>query len=79
MSRKTRGELIDPKEVTIVHTVAKAARNLFLLGEDFALPGDCPRYENDWGLSPRNGCPRNGWGLSLTSKSNFFDLELSPW
>ncbi len=36
MSRKTRGELIDPKEVTIVHTVAKTARNLFLLGEDFA-------------------------------------------
>jgi len=36
MSRKTRGSLINPNEVTIVHTVAKTARNLFLLGEDFA-------------------------------------------
>ena len=36
MSRKTRGSLIHPDEVTIVHTVAKTARNLFLLGEDFA-------------------------------------------
>jgi len=36
MSRKTRGSLINPKEVTIVHAVAKTARNLFLLGEDFA-------------------------------------------
>jgi hypothetical protein len=31
MSRKTRGSLIHPDEVTIVHTVAKTARNLFLL------------------------------------------------
>ncbi len=36
MSRKTRGSLINPNEVTIVHAVAKTARNLFLLGEDFA-------------------------------------------
>jgi REP element-mobilizing transposase RayT len=36
MSRKTRGSLINPKEVTIVHAVAKTARNLFLLGEDLA-------------------------------------------
>jgi REP element-mobilizing transposase RayT len=36
MSRKTRGSLINPNEVTIVHTVAKTSRNLFLLGEDFA-------------------------------------------
>lgn len=36
MARKTRGSLINPNEVTIVHAVAKTARNLFLLGEDFA-------------------------------------------
>ena len=36
MARKTRGSLINPIEVTIVHTVAKTARNLFVLGEDFA-------------------------------------------
>ena len=36
MSRKTRGSLINPNEVTIVHAVAKTARNLFLLGKDFA-------------------------------------------
>jgi len=36
MSRKTRGSLINPNEVTIAHTVAKTSRNLFLLGEDFA-------------------------------------------
>ncbi|MFM7931918.1 MAG: hypothetical protein ACKO9Q_29760, partial [Pirellula sp.] len=34
MSRKTRGSLIKPNEITIAHTVAKTARNLFLLGED---------------------------------------------
>ncbi len=34
MSRKTRGSLINPNEITIAHTVAKTARNLFLLGED---------------------------------------------
>jgi hypothetical protein len=31
MARKTRGSLINPKEVTIVHTVAKTVRSLFLL------------------------------------------------
>ena len=36
MARKTRGSLINPNEVTIVHAVAKTARNLFLLGEDSA-------------------------------------------
>ena len=34
MSRRTRGSLIKPNEITIAHTVAKTARNLFLLGED---------------------------------------------
>lgn len=47
MSRKTRGELIDPNEVTIVHTVAKAARNLFLLGEDFATKTQ-NSHRKDW-------------------------------
>jgi len=36
MSRKTRGSLIKPDEITIVHTVAKTVRNLFLLGGDLA-------------------------------------------
>jgi len=36
MARKTRESLIDKNECTIVHTVAKTARDLFLLGDDFA-------------------------------------------
>jgi hypothetical protein len=34
MTRKTRGSLINSKDVNIVHTVAKTSRNLFLLGID---------------------------------------------
>jgi REP element-mobilizing transposase RayT len=36
MARKTRGSLIKPDEITIVHTVAKTVRNLFLFGGDLA-------------------------------------------
>ncbi len=47
MSRKTRKSLINPDEVTIAHTVAKTARNLFLLGEDL-VTGTQNSHRKDW-------------------------------
>lgn len=47
MSRKNRGSTIKSGEVTIVHTVAKASRNLFLLGMDFATKTQ-NSHRKDW-------------------------------
>lgn len=50
MSRRNRSSLINPDEITIVHAVAKTARNLFLIGQDNLLETD-NSHRKDWVFS----------------------------
>lgn len=50
MCRRNRSSLINPDEITIVHAVAKTARNLFLIGQDHHLKSDFS-HRKDWVFS----------------------------
>jgi len=50
MCRRNRSSLINPDEITIVHAVAKTARNLFLIGQDHHLNSDFS-HRKDWVFS----------------------------
>ena len=50
MCRRNRSSLINPDEITIVHAVAKTARNLFLIGQDHQLKSDFS-HRKDWVFS----------------------------
>lgn len=50
MSRRNRSSIINPKQINIVHAVAKTVRNLFLLGDGLTCD-DVYAHRRDWVFS----------------------------